>query len=140
MTVIESILRDLNELPNPTLVAVASYVHSLNPKSKERRLAALHATAGCLDAEEGELEILAAYDAGQLSLQDPSLQLREQIRTTAANTFKKDRRINIRLSDHDLVGIQKIAAEKGIPYQSLISGLIHQFVEGDLVGRKSAML
>jgi len=89
MTVIESILRDLNELPNPTLVAVASYVHSLNPKSKERRLAALHATAGCLDADEGELEILAAYDAGQLSLQDPSLQLREQIRTTAANTFNR---------------------------------------------------
>jgi hypothetical protein len=54
MTVIESILRDLNELPNPTLVDVAFYVHSLNPKSKERRLAALHATAGCLDAEEGE--------------------------------------------------------------------------------------
>ena len=54
MIVIESILRDLNELPNPTLVDVARYVHSLNPKSKERRLVALHATAGCLDAEEGE--------------------------------------------------------------------------------------
>jgi hypothetical protein len=54
MIVIESILRDLNELPNPTLVDVARYVHSLNPKSKERRLVALQATAGCLDAEEGE--------------------------------------------------------------------------------------
>ena len=54
MTVVESILRDLNELPNPVLVDVARYVHSLNPKSKERRLSALLATAGCLDGEEGE--------------------------------------------------------------------------------------
>ncbi len=54
MTVVESILRDLNELPNPVLVDVARYVHSLNPKSKERRLSALLATAGCMDSEEGE--------------------------------------------------------------------------------------
>ena len=54
MTVVESILRDLNELPNPVLVDVARYVHSLNPKSKERRLSALLATAGCMDTEEGE--------------------------------------------------------------------------------------
>jgi len=32
-----------------------------------------------------------------------------------------------------MVGIQRVAAAKGVPYQSLISGLIHQFVEGDLV-------
>lgn len=33
----------------------------------------------------------------------------------------------------NMVGIQRVAAAKGVPYQSLISGLIHQFVEGDLV-------
>jgi len=48
MTVIESILRDLHELPNPKLVDVARYVHALNPKSAERRLADLSATAGWL--------------------------------------------------------------------------------------------
>jgi hypothetical protein len=35
--------------------------------------------------------------------------------------------------EHDLKGIQKKAMEKGIPYQTLISGMIHQYVEGDLV-------
>ena len=40
---------------------------------------------------------------------------------------------NIRLSSHDLVGIQRKALKKGVPYQALISGLIHQYVEGDLV-------
>ena len=53
----------------------------------------------------------------------------------AENTTRKDRRINIRLSDHDLAGIQRKAAEQGIPYQSLISGLIHQFVEGQIAIR-----
>jgi predicted DNA binding CopG/RHH family protein len=32
-----------------------------------------------------------------------------------------------------MIGIQRVAASKGIPYQTLISGLIHQFVEGDLI-------
>ena len=45
MTVIESIVRDLHELPPTKLVEVARYVHGLNPKSHERRRAALLATA-----------------------------------------------------------------------------------------------
>ena len=54
MTVVESILRDLNERLNPVLVDVARYVHSLNPKSKARRLTALLATAGCMSSDEGD--------------------------------------------------------------------------------------
>jgi hypothetical protein len=54
VSVIESIVRDLHELPTPKLVEVARYVHGLNPKSQERRRAALHATAGCMAGEEGE--------------------------------------------------------------------------------------
>lgn len=69
---IESILRDLNELPNPDLVDVTRYVHSLNPKSKERRIAALLATAGCMDSEEGALfeqAVNAEADRDHVSLQ-----------------------------------------------------------------------
>ena len=54
MTVIESIVRDLHELPPTKLVEVARYVHGLNPKSHERRRAALMATAGCMAGEDGE--------------------------------------------------------------------------------------
>jgi hypothetical protein len=54
MSVIESIVRDLHELPTPKLVEVARYVHGLNPKSQERRHAALRATAGCMAGEAGE--------------------------------------------------------------------------------------
>lgn len=51
----------------------------------------------------------------------------------AEKTFRKDRRVTIRLYDHDLKGIQKKAMEKGIPYQTMISGMIHQYIEGELV-------
>jgi hypothetical protein len=54
MSVIESILKDLHDLPTLKLVEVARYVHGLNPKSQERRRAALLATAGCMAGEEGE--------------------------------------------------------------------------------------
>ncbi len=84
-----------------------------------------------LNKEEKEIEAL--FERGEFVLRSPDKALLKQLKTAAENTFKKDRRINIRLSDHDMVGIQRVAAAKGVPYQSLISGLIHQFVEGDLV-------
>ena len=83
-----------------------------------------------LDPEEKEL--LEAYKNGKMAPQKPSNELLSNLSRAAENTFKKDRRINIRLSNHDLSGIQRIALQKGIPYQALISGLIHQYVEGDI--------
>ena len=79
-----------------------------------------------------EQEILEAYENGKMKPEAPSKELLAQLSAAAENTFKKDKRINIRLSSHDLIGIQKKALQKGIPYQALISGLIHQYIEGDL--------
>ena len=84
-----------------------------------------------LSKEEKEIESL--YERNALELRKPDKALLHQLKAATENTFKKDRRINIRLSEHDMVGIQRVAATKGVPYQSLISGLIHQFVEGDLI-------
>ncbi len=84
-----------------------------------------------LDKEESE--ILNAYDKSELKLSAPSKAEKAKIKTTAENTFRKNRRVTIRLYDHDLKGIQKKAMGMGIPYQTLISGMIHQYVEGDLV-------
>lgn len=85
------------------------------------------------DPEENE--ILEAYEAGQLQLSKPSKKELEAIRAAAENTFRKDKRITIRLYDHDYKGIQKKALQLGIPYQTLISGIIHRYVEGDLVSK-----
>ncbi len=84
-----------------------------------------------LDQEEAE--ILEAYEKGLITPRAPSKKEMAKVRAAARNTFRKNRRITIRLYDHDLKGIQKKAMEKGIPYQTLISGMIHQYVEGELV-------
>jgi hypothetical protein len=54
MTVLESIVRDLHELPPPKLVEVAAYIHGLTPKNRDRRRTALFETAGSLSGIEGE--------------------------------------------------------------------------------------
>lgn len=84
-----------------------------------------------LDNEEQK--ILEAYEEGKLNLTLPSKKERDEIKSTAKQTFRKDRRVTIRLYDHDLKGVQKKAMEKGMPYQTLISSMIHQYVEGDLI-------
>ncbi|GDY19905.1 hypothetical protein LBMAG56_12500 [Verrucomicrobiota bacterium] len=56
MTTLESIVRDLRDLPAPKLVEVSNYIHQLHPsaESTERRRAALRATAGCMKGAAGE--------------------------------------------------------------------------------------
>lgn len=88
-----------------------------------------------LDREEKN--IVDEYEKGEIKIRKPSRNEIEKIKLTARNTFKKDRRITIRLYDHDLKGIQKKAMEMGIPYQTLISGMIHRYVEGDLVEKQA---
>jgi len=85
--------------------------------------------------DKEEKSILDAYENGQLKLRTPSRKEVESIKAAANSTLKKNRRITIRLYDHDFKGIQKKAIEMGIPYQTLISGIIHRYIEGDLTSR-----
>jgi predicted DNA binding CopG/RHH family protein len=79
-----------------------------------------------------EQEIIDAFEADELKLSKPAKEDIELIKSAAGNTFKKNKRVTIRLYEHDFAGIQKKALEMGIPYQTLISGIIHRYVEGDL--------
>jgi len=87
--------------------------------------------------DQEEKDILEAYERGILILSTPSKKEIAKVKAMARSTFCKNRRVTIRLYDHDLKGIHKKAMEKGIPYQTLISGMIHQYVEGDLVESKN---
>jgi predicted DNA binding CopG/RHH family protein len=84
-----------------------------------------------LDPEEREL--LEAFEAGEFKPIANSKAVLSRHREYAAATFQKDSRINIRISSKDLRLIQKRALSEGLPYQTLISSLLHKFVEGRLV-------
>ena len=90
-----------------------------------------------MKVDQEEQAILKAYDRGSLKLSTPSKEEIAKVKAMARDTIRKDRRVTIRLYDHDLKRIQKKAMEKGIPYQTLISAMIHQYVEGELVENKN---
>ena len=48
------------------------------------------------------------------------------------NTLKKDKRINLRLSQRDYHQIQIKAIEEGMPYQTLIASIVHKYLNGSL--------
>lgn len=56
----------------------------------------------------------------------------------ARHTIRKDKRINLRLTPKDYHEIQVRAIEEGIPYQTLISSLVHKYLNGQLVPRETA--
>lgn len=53
----------------------------------------------------------------------------------ARNTLKKNKRINLRLTQKDYQQIQIKAIEEGLPYQSLIASIVHKYLNGKLTSR-----
>lgn len=79
-----------------------------------------------------ERDIMRSADRGDWK---PVRRLKTNMRRYSAYaraTFQKDRRINIRISSKDLEGVQKKALEEGLPYQTLISSMIHKYISGAL--------
>ena len=78
--------------------------------------------------DDYEKEILEAYENGKLNPAAPQ----DDYQTIAANTLKKNRKINIRISENDLTALQRRAAREGIPYQTLIGSVLHKYASGFL--------
>ena len=62
-------------------------------------------------------------------------QEKEKAIAAARNTLKKDKRINLRLTQKDYRQMQIKAIEEGIPYQTLISSIVHKYLNGSLVSK-----
>ena len=86
---------------------------------------------------EEEQEILDSFERGEwVPVKDFRKRKRELIRY-ARNTLKKDKRVNIRISERDLNELQKKAVSEGLPYQTFVSSIIHKYVNGKLVEAKN---
>ena len=84
------------------------------------------------DLDREEQDILEAFEHGSLKrVKNRGRELASH-REIAAATFRKDSRINIRISSRDLRALQKKALAEGIPYQTLVASVLHKFVEGRL--------
>ena len=88
--------------------------------------------------DQEEQEIVGAFESGKLKRVANAEKVLEQHQVVAQATFKKDARINIRLSSRDLRALQTRALQEGLPYQTLVSSVLHKFIEGQLVERAGA--
>lgn len=86
---------------------------------------------GTPELNQEEQELLDAYESGEFE-SDLDDERREFITRSVEEAFRKDKRINIRISSRDLEALQRRALEEGIPYQSLVSSVLHKYVSGGL--------
>ena len=82
--------------------------------------------------DDYEKEIIQSYENGEWEPINNLEEEKQRLSQYAKNTFNKNRRINIRLSEKDLKGIKVKSLEEGIPYQTLISSIIHKYINGRL--------
>jgi predicted DNA binding CopG/RHH family protein len=85
-----------------------------------------------------EREVLDSYERGEWrSVKNRKREIK-RLQQYARNTLQKDKRINIRMSSKDLDRVRVIATKQGIPYQTLISSIIHKYVSGYLKEKETA--
>lgn len=87
-----------------------------------------------LDDYEAELMELEA--SGKLESQALPASEHTKFEAAARRTLTKDKRINIRLTERDLQALRRRANRYGMPYQTLISSVLHRYAAGDLVTRE----
>jgi len=90
-----------------------------------------------LDQEEIDLEkALDSLDVTKLA--KPDLETRKKLKEAAINFVKKETKMNIRIDSFELNEIKKCAAIEGLKYQSFVKSVLHKYITGQLIERKSA--
>ena len=83
-----------------------------------------------------EREILEQFERDELvRVPDVDREI-ELARQAARNTFNKTRRVNLRVTERDFNLVHSRAREEGIPYQTLLSSVIHKYLSGRLTDKR----
>jgi predicted DNA binding CopG/RHH family protein len=94
--------------------------------------------------DEEERELMESYDRGEWrplegkELADMQARLTQAARNTLAELETKTERMNIRMTRRDMEALKRAAAHEGLPYQSLVTSVLHKFTEGRLVDIEEA--
>ena len=84
-----------------------------------------------------EQELLDSVERGEWRRIPDFRREAKRYQNAAHATLRKDKRVNIRMSARDLVHFQKSAMDNGLPYQTLISSVLHKYINGRLVEKTS---
>jgi len=84
-----------------------------------------------------EKEILDSVERGEWKQIPHFKREAKRFQESAKATLRKNKRVNIRMTERDLVYFQKKAVEEGLPYQTLISSVLHKYINGKLIEKAS---
>lgn len=84
------------------------------------------------ELDKNEEKILDDFESGKLKTIDEVKKEVSRYKGYAKQTLNREKNINIRLSSRDLQKIKAVAVEKGLPYQTLVSSLLHQYSSGKI--------
>jgi predicted DNA binding CopG/RHH family protein len=80
--------------------------------------------------DEEEKELIKSIKKGEWKEAKNSDKFKKQAHEYAEATMRKDKRMNIRISERDLKNLKIKALEEGLPYQTLVSMVLHKYVLG----------
>lgn len=69
---------------------------------------------------EGRFESAPRYDPSEFA------------KTQLEDNLRRDNRVNIRVSGHDMTELHRMALAEGLPLQSLLAQIVHQYATGQL--------
>jgi predicted DNA binding CopG/RHH family protein len=83
-----------------------------------------------MTTDKEEKELVSSFEGGEWTPVRDREQEIARLTKMARTAARKNKRINIRLSDGDLTRIKEIAEREGIPYQTLIASVLHKYGTG----------
>jgi predicted DNA binding CopG/RHH family protein len=82
--------------------------------------------------DQYEQDVMESLERGEWRPVHDKQRIVEQLRRAAAETALKDHRINIRIAKRDVDALKARAMEEGMPYQTLITSILHKYVHNRL--------
>jgi len=82
--------------------------------------------------DEEEKELIESIENGEWVRSKDEENEKKIAREAAERTIRKNKRMNIRISERDLRNLKVRALEEGIPYQTLVSMILHKYLSGKL--------
>jgi predicted DNA binding CopG/RHH family protein len=85
-----------------------------------------------LKIDREEKKLLDSLDERKWTSVKDMKAYKKHLRDAAVKTMLKDQRMNIRIAKRDLDRLKAKAMEDGMPYQTLVSSILHKYLTGKL--------
>lgn len=119
-------------MPFVTATDSTRFLKTIIPSRKAMRRRSEKAITMNQPMNAEEREILEKFERGDLLSAAGAEDEMKTARQAARNTFNKTRRVNLRVTERDFNLAHARAREEGIPYQTLLSSVIHKYLSGRL--------